>query len=119
MTKPEPIPLANGSMSFDRVCREWRCKYSGDKADSESLESVAKVVEEYLPQIKAVSKDATVNRLVCGGCLDFKLMTTVPLADFGPWEEKGFAPEAEFLEKIKAIPGISVVETQTITNMEI
>jgi len=33
--------------------------------------------------------------------------------------EKGFAPEAEFLEKIKAIPGISVVETQTITNMEI
>ena len=39
--------------------------------------------------------------------------------DFGPWEEKGFAPEAEFLEKIKAIPGISVVETQTITNMEI
>jgi len=113
------VPLANGSMSFDRVCREWRCKYSGDKTDSESLESVAKVVEEYLPQIKAVSKDATVNRLVCGGCLDFKLMTTVPLADFGPWEEKGFAPEAEFLEKIKAIPGISVVETQTITNMEI
>ena len=43
MTKPDPIPLANGSMSFDRVCREWRCKYSGDKADSESLESVAKV----------------------------------------------------------------------------
>jgi len=46
-------------------------------------------------------------------------MTTVPLADFGPWEEKGFAPEAAFLEKIKAIPGISAVETQTITNMEI
>ena len=37
------VPLANGSMSFDRVCREWRCKYSGDKTDSESLESVAKV----------------------------------------------------------------------------
>ena len=34
-------------------------------------------MDEYLPQIKAVSPDATVNRLVCGACLDFKLMTTV------------------------------------------
>lgn len=43
----------------------------------------------------------------------------VPLNDFGPWEEKGFAPEAEFLEKLKAIEGVSQVETQTITNMVI
>eukprot|EP00293_Proteomonas_sulcata_P015065 CAMPEP_0184296810 /NCGR_PEP_ID=MMETSP1049-20130417/7773_1 /TAXON_ID=77928 /ORGANISM="Proteomonas sulcata, Strain CCMP704" /LENGTH=137 /DNA_ID=CAMNT_0026606239 /DNA_START=77 /DNA_END=490 /DNA_ORIENTATION=+ len=113
------VPLANGAMSFNRVCREWRCKYTGDKSDSESLEAISKVVDEYLPTIKGVSKGATVNRLVCGGCLDFKLMTTVPLDDFGPWEEKGFAPEAEFLEKIKAIDGVSQVETQTITNMEI
>ena len=113
------VPLANGAMSFDRVCREWRCKYTGDKATSESLEKIAALVEEYLPQIKAVSSGATVNRLVCGACLDFKLMTTVPLDDFGPWEEKGYAPEAEFLEKLKAIDGVSQVETQTITNMEI
>ncbi|KAL7495630.1 hypothetical protein ACHAWT_004079 [Skeletonema menzelii] len=113
------VPLANGAMSFDRVCREWRCKYTGDKATSESLEAISKLVDEYLPQIKATSSDATVNRLVCGGCLDFKLMTTVPLDDFGPWEEKGFAPEAEFLEKLKAIEGVSQVETQTITNMVI
>mmetsp|Transcript_29486 Transcript_29486/g.43548 ORF Transcript_29486/g.43548 Transcript_29486/m.43548 type:complete len:146 (+) Transcript_29486:96-533(+) len=113
------VPLANGAMSFNRVCREWRCKYEGDKSDSESLEAIAKVVDELLPEIKKASKDATVNRLVCGGCLDFKLMTTVPLEDFGPWEEAGHPPEKEFLEKIKAIPGVSLVETQTITNMEI
>merc|ERR1712176_1457411 len=95
------VPLANGSMSFNRVCREWRCKYEGDKGSSESLEAIAKVV-----------------RLVCGSCKDFKLMTTVPLEDFGPWEENGHAPEKDFLEKIKAIPGVSQVETQTITNME-
>ena len=106
-------------MSFDRVCREWRCKYDGDKTTSESLEAISKVVDEYLPEIKGVSSGVKVNRLVCGGCLDFKLMTTVPLEDFGPWEEKGFAPEAEFLEKIKAIEGVSQVETQTITNMEV
>jgi len=115
----EPVPLANGSMSFDRVCREWRCKYTGNKSDSKSLEAISKVVDEYLPQIKSVSEGATVNRLVCGSCLDFKIMTTVPLDDFGPWEGKGFAPEEEFLKKIKAIEGVSQVETQTITNMEI
>jgi hypothetical protein len=82
------VPLANGSMSFNRVCREWRCKYDGDKSTSESLEAIAKVVEEYLPEIKKISDGVTVNRLICGGCLDFKLQTTVPLDDFGPWEER-------------------------------
>eukprot|EP00546_Thalassionema_frauenfeldii_P012829 CAMPEP_0178916808 /NCGR_PEP_ID=MMETSP0786-20121207/12867_1 /TAXON_ID=186022 /ORGANISM="Thalassionema frauenfeldii, Strain CCMP 1798" /LENGTH=106 /DNA_ID=CAMNT_0020590229 /DNA_START=154 /DNA_END=474 /DNA_ORIENTATION=+ len=106
-------------MSFNRVCREWRCKYEGDKSDSESLEAISKVVDELLPEIKKASDGVTVNRLVCGGCKDFKLMTTVPLDDFGPWEEAGHPPEKEFLEKIKAIPGVSLVETQTITNMEI
>jgi hypothetical protein len=48
----DAVPLANGSMSFDRVCREWRCKYTGDKSDSESLEAIAGVVAEYLPEIK-------------------------------------------------------------------
>ena len=115
----EDVPLANGAMSFNKVCREWRCKYTGNKSDSESLEAIAKAVDEYLPAIKSVSDDITVNRLVCGSCLDFKLMMTVPLDDFGPWEEKGFEPEGAFLEKIKAIDGVSQVETQTITNMEI
>ncbi|CAB9513603.1 expressed unknown protein [Seminavis robusta] len=112
------VDLANGAMSFDRVCREWRCKYTGDKTDSESLEAISKVVDEYLPELKKLD-GVTVNRLVCGACLDFKLMTTVPLEVYGPWEESGHPPEAEFLEKIKAIEGVSLVETQTITNMEI
>ena len=109
----------SGAMEFDRVCREWRCKYTGDKATSESLEEISKVVDEYLPAIKGISDGVKVNRLVCGSCLDFKLMITVPLEDFGGWEESGHAPEAEFLEKLKAIDGVSQVETQTITNVEI
>lgn len=40
----------------------------------------------------------------------------VPLDTFGPWEEAGHPPEAEFLEKLKKIDGVSQVETQTITN---
>ncbi|GMH54970.1 hypothetical protein TrRE_jg4921 [Triparma retinervis] len=40
------VPLANGKMSFDRVCREWRCKYEGDKSTSESLSQISDVVDE-------------------------------------------------------------------------
>lgn len=58
------VDLANGAMSFDRVCREWRCKYTGDKTDSESLEAISKVVDEYLPTIKGLSEGVKVNRLV-------------------------------------------------------
>ena len=127
------VELANGKMSFDRVCREWRCKYEGDKATSASLEACSKVLDEYLPELKKID-GVTVNRavqcpsmtawthethtgLVCGGCLDFKVMVTQPLEGYGPWEEAGHPPEADFIAKLKAIPGVSQVETQTITNM--
>lgn len=33
--------------------------------------------------------------------------------------DSGHPPEAEFLAKIKAIKGVSQVETQTITNVQI
>ena len=108
------VPLAGG-MSFDRVCREWRCKYTGDKTDSESLAAIAGVVDEYMSKIKAIDKSTTVNRLVCGSCLDFKLMITNDLDAYGPWSETDHAPEAEFIAKLKAIDGVSQVETQEIT----
>lgn len=38
-------------------------------------------------------------------------------AEFGAWSDKKFAPEEEFLARIKAIPGVSTVETQTYTLM--
>ncbi len=31
------------------------------------------------------------------------------------WEENKFAPEADFIEMLKAIDGISTIETQTYT----
>ena len=42
---------------------------------------------------------------------------TVPLEDFGAWEESKFAPEADILSEIEKIEGVDGVETQTITNM--
>lgn len=109
--------MANGKMQFENVAREWRCKWKDDgggKASSKTLVEIADLVDEYLPKLKAL-EGAVVNRAVCGGCLDFKLATTVPLDTFGPWEEAGHPPEAEFLEKLKKIDGVSQVETQTMT----
>lgn len=47
----------------------------------------------------------------------FGLLTAFVISSSG--NDSGFAPEKEFLDKIKAIDGVSLVETQTITNMEI
>ena len=49
--------------------------------------------------------------------MDFKVVTALDAGAFGEWEGAKFAPEESFLEKLKAIPGISVVETQTYTLM--
>jgi len=46
-----------------------------------------------------------------------QVITSLDADSFGSWEEAGFAPEEAFLEKVKAIDGISLVETQTFTIM--
>merc|ERR1711972_747341 len=54
-----------------------------------------------------------------GGCHEFKIITKLPKAAFEAWEKAAFAPEADFLAALKAIPGISAVETQTYTLEEV
>jgi hypothetical protein len=100
--------------SKDTISREWRCKWSPDD-DKRSLVEAQKALESVLPAVKGVDGVEGVQRVVCGGCLDFKVVTTLPAAKFGEWEEKGFQPESEFIEKLKSIDGLSAVETQTYT----
>ena len=106
------IEITQG-VSFDTIAREWRCKWSED-GDKASLSSAQKVLDKYLPQMKA---RGSVQRTVCGGCLDFKVNTSMGAEDFGKWEADGFAPESEFLAELGAIDGITSVETQTFTLM--
>ncbi len=68
-------------------------------------------------QVKGVKGVKSVQRVVCGGCLDFKVVTALDIDSFGAWEASKFAPEEKFLAKIKAIPGVTQVETQTYTLM--
>ena len=67
--------------------------------------------------MKEVKGVKGVQRVVCGGCLDFKVVTSLDVDSFGKWEEAKFAPEEKFLEKLKAIDGVSQIETQTYTLM--
>ena len=86
----------------------------GDKA---SLIAAQKLLSETLPTIKTIDGVKGVQRIVCGGCLDFKVVTSLDAAKWGDFESGGHGPEAEFLEKLKAIDGITDVETQTYTIM--
>lgn len=112
------ITIAEG-VEFDTIAREWRCKWSGDD-DKASLVAAQKALVEVLPTLKQVSGVEKVERIVCGGCLDFKVITRLPAGEaFSAWEAQQFAPEQAFLDKLRSIPGISVVETQTYTIMPV
>merc|ERR1719464_267468 len=56
-----------------------------------------------------------VQRIICTDCHDFKIITKLPIESFKEWEARGFAPEEKFLAGLKAIDGVSSVETQTYT----
>eukprot|EP00467_Chlorarachnion_reptans_P016864 CAMPEP_0114497932 /NCGR_PEP_ID=MMETSP0109-20121206/6599_1 /TAXON_ID=29199 /ORGANISM="Chlorarachnion reptans, Strain CCCM449" /LENGTH=202 /DNA_ID=CAMNT_0001675369 /DNA_START=131 /DNA_END=739 /DNA_ORIENTATION=+ len=107
--------IAKG-VSFDTVAREWRMKWTGDE-DKASLVAAQAALDEVLSEVKAVPGVKSVQRVVCGGCLDFKVVTALDGEKFGEWETASFAPEEKFLDKVKKIPGISMVETQTYTLM--
>lgn len=62
-------------VDFDTVAREWRCKWSPDN-DKKSLAEAQKALNEILAEVKAVDGFKKVDRVVCGGCLDFKVSNT-------------------------------------------
>ena len=68
---------AGANITFDKVAREWRCKYaadaSGGPADSASLKAAEELLQSYLPTLKALP-NAEVTRVMCGGCHDFKIV---------------------------------------------
>ena len=109
--------IANGTVKFDVIAREWRCKYTGPAGESASLQACQKVLEDNLDALKAVDGFKEVKRVVCGGCLDFKVITAVSADKFGDWESAHFAPEKSFIDALGKIEGVSAVETQTFTFM--
>lgn len=110
------MPEICQGVSFDKVAREWRCKWSPD-ADKSSLVASQKILDKNVAILKQVPGVLSVQRVVCGGCLDFKVITQLSAEEFGDWEGAKFAPEEDFLAQLKSVPGVTSVETQTYTLM--
>lgn len=103
-------------VEFDTIAREWRCKWSPDN-DKFALQEAQKALDGILEEVKKTDGVKSVQRVVCGGCLDFKVIVAVEAGKFGAWSDAQFSPEESFLASLKAIDGISQIETQTFTLM--
>jgi len=112
------MPEITSSVKFENVAREWRCKWSAD-SDKASLNAAQAQLEEVLVDLSSLEGVTSVQRVVCGGCHDFKVITKLPAAAFQAWEKNGFAPEADFLRALCAIKGIESVDSQTYTLEEV
>ena len=78
------------------------------------------MLNEVAPALKATDGVKSVNRVVCGGCLDFKMIVSLEAEKFGPWAEGGYGGmEEKVLGEMEKIPGVSSVESQTFTFMPV
>eukprot|EP00557_Chaetoceros_sp_GSL56_P013880 CAMPEP_0176483884 /NCGR_PEP_ID=MMETSP0200_2-20121128/4156_1 /TAXON_ID=947934 /ORGANISM="Chaetoceros sp., Strain GSL56" /LENGTH=130 /DNA_ID=CAMNT_0017880315 /DNA_START=163 /DNA_END=555 /DNA_ORIENTATION=+ len=111
------VELAEG-VEFDTICREWRCKWSleGDKSSLVACQMALESVAEDLCEVDGIKG---VERVVCGDCLDFKVITSVAAEKFEDWKKIKFDPEEYFMEMLTAIDGVSQIETQTYTKMPV
>ena len=74
-------------VEFDTIAREWRFKWSGDD-EKKSLASAQQTLSLFAPALKNVDGLKNVQRIVCGGCLDFKVIVAVSADKFGAWVSK-------------------------------
>ena len=77
------ITITDG-VEFDTIAREWRLKWSPDD-NKKSLSSVQQTLVVFLPALKAINGVKSVQRIVCGGCLDYKVIISLPAEKFAEW----------------------------------
>lgn len=105
-----------GGVRFDTIAREWRLKWIADE-DKISLIKVQKALQDIISDLRNIDGLVDIQRVVCGECYDYKVITAVQANKFDIWEANAFHPEQIFLSVVSNIPGISAVETQTYTLM--
>mmetsp|Transcript_17884 Transcript_17884/g.17954 ORF Transcript_17884/g.17954 Transcript_17884/m.17954 type:complete len:121 (+) Transcript_17884:77-439(+) len=109
--------LAEG-VEFNTIAREWRFKWSPDN-DKQSLVAAQNAFIPFLYQLKALDGLRDVQRIVCGGCYDYKIIIALTADKFSAWADNEFAPEKDYLTQISTIPGLSCIETQNYTIMRL
>mmetsp|Transcript_103064 Transcript_103064/g.332498 ORF Transcript_103064/g.332498 Transcript_103064/m.332498 type:complete len:141 (+) Transcript_103064:88-510(+) len=111
--------ICEGVEGINSLAREWRCKW--DETDGkQSLTECQKVLDEIVvPALKHVHGLSSVQRVVCGGCKDFKIIVKLGLNAFDDWAAMNFAPEEQVVEAFASIEGVSQIECQTYTIMPV
>ncbi len=77
------ITITTG-VEFDTIAREWRLKWTPDN-DKKSLASVQQALTKFGGSLKKVDGVKGVQRIVCGGCQDYKVIVSLPADKFGAW----------------------------------
>lgn len=78
-----PASITDG-VEFDTIAREWRLKWSADN-NKESLAKVQQQLVDLKSSIQSVPGLKSIQRIVCGGCLDYKVVVSVSADKFGEW----------------------------------
>jgi phage tail sheath gpL-like len=76
LEEQKAMPKITEGVEFDTIAREWRCKWSPDN-DKHSLQELQAALVEFGPEIKQLD-GVKVQRIVCGGCMDFKVIISLP-----------------------------------------
>ncbi|KAJ1485757.1 hypothetical protein T484DRAFT_1792246 [Baffinella frigidus] len=71
--RQEGMPNITPNVEFDTLAREWRCKWSPDD-DKASLAACQDALTAIIAEVKAIKGVKGVQRVVCGGCNDFKVL---------------------------------------------
>merc|ERR1740123_2257078 len=99
--KETPFGTANigdAVTGINTFAREWRCKWSEDD-NKQSLTECQKVLDDIVcPAMKQVHGLSSVQRVVCGGCHDFKIIVKLGMDAFGDWAAMNFTPEEQVVE---------------------
>ncbi len=75
--------IAN-NVQFDTIAREWRLKWSGEQ-DKSSLVDVQNKLTAITSKLSKIKGIKSVQRVVCGGCQDYKVITSLDADSFDDW----------------------------------
>lgn len=83
MASRRMITITTG-VEFDTIAREWRLKWTPDN-DKKSLATVQQSLDKLTSSLKKIDGVKGVQRIVCGGCQDYKVIVSMPAEKFGAW----------------------------------
>lgn len=82
-TSQRAITITTG-VEFDTIAREWRLKWSTEN-EKKSLADVQQALNKVGASLKKVDGVKGVQRIVCGGCQDYKVIVSLPADKWGAW----------------------------------